>query len=120
MTDQIRPGTQQDRSGRSPDEAEPHRPVNRAQAERHASDQDIKRVADMPSIRGGEKWAEAKGHSGTRRAWVLSVLVLVGAVLIAFGMTVGPFLLVWIGIAAVVLAGGYSLVSRTWSDYESG
>lgn len=102
------------------DTAGPHRTVrrNRAQQERHAADDERKRLTDTPDLRGGEKWSQARGHSGTRRAWLTSVLVLAGVALAAAGLASGLHVMLWIGIGVVLVTAAYSVAANVWTDYE--
>jgi hypothetical protein len=93
-------------------------PRNRAREERGAGVRDVKRLADTAQIEGGDRWDRPSGHSGTRRAWVVSLAILACVLLAAGGMTFGPRLLLWVGAGLAVVLGAYSLVARVWSDYE--
>lgn len=91
---------------------------NTAQEARQAADDEVKRVADVPSVHGGETWGNASGHSGTHAAWFVTGVILAGFVLGGVGLTFGPRVLLWCGVAVVVLAGAYGAVTRAWSDYR--
>jgi hypothetical protein len=91
---------------------------NTAQTERKAGDDEVKKIADTANVQGGETWGNASGHSGTRAAWYASGGVVAGFLLVAFGMTVGPRLLIWIGIGVIVLVGAFGMATHVWSDYE--
>lgn len=82
------------------------------------ADDEVKRLADVPSVRGGETWGNASGHSGTRAAWFLVGAILAGFVLAGVGITVGPRLLIWMGAADVVLLGAFGMITHAWSDYR--
>jgi opacity protein-like surface antigen len=90
---------------------------NQAQEERGAADTDTKRFTDTPEISGGEKWEESSGHSGTRRAWTVSLAMVASFLVAGVGMTFGPRLLLWIGIGLFVVLGVYSLAAHSWSDF---
>ncbi|MBR7829127.1 hypothetical protein KDK95_22660 [Actinospica sp. MGRD01-02] len=90
---------------------------NKAQEERAVEGSEIKKIADTPSLADQETWDAPLGHSGTRRAWALSLSMLAAFILGAIGLTVGPRVLLWIGVAAFVLLGAFSLATRTWTDY---
>ena len=92
---------------------------NQAQEERGAAGTDTKTFTDTPEISGGEKWQESSGHSGTRRAWTVSLALVASFLLGAVGMTFGPRLLLWIGIGLFVVLGVYSLVAHSWSDFTA-
>jgi hypothetical protein len=90
---------------------------NKAQEERHAADEDIKRFTDTADVLGGETWEYPTGHSGTRSSWAVS-LAMVGSFLLAgAGMTFGPRVLLWIGAGLFVALGVYSFAAHTWTDY---
>ena len=91
---------------------------NAAQEARQASDDEVKRLADVPSVHGGETWGNASGHSGTHSAWFVSGLILAGFILGAFGFTVGPQVLLWIGVGVIVVVGAYGMLTHAWSDYR--
>jgi len=91
---------------------------NTAQEARQAADDEVKRLADVPSVQGGETWGNASGHSGTHAAWFVTGVILAGFVLGGVGFTFGPHALIWFGVAVVVLAGGYGVLTRAWSDYR--
>jgi hypothetical protein len=91
---------------------------NTAQSQRNVGDDEVKKIADTANVQGGETWGNASGNSGTRAAWSASGGVVAGALLVAFGMTVGPRLLVWIGIGVIVLVGALGMATHAWSDYE--
>jgi hypothetical protein len=91
---------------------------NRAQEERGASDQERKTFTDTPELRGGETWEQATGHSGTRRAWATSLLMVASFMLAGAGMTFGPRVLLWIGAGLFVVLGVYGLATHAWTDYE--
>lgn len=90
---------------------------NKAQEERAAAGSDVKRLADHASLADEETWEAPLGHSGTRRAWTLTLCMLAAFILGAFGLTTGPRVLLWIGVAAFVLLGAFSVWTRTWTDY---
>lgn len=91
---------------------------NAAQTQRKVGDDEVKTLADTANVQGGETWGNASGHSGTRAAWYASGGVVAGCLLVAFGMTAGPRLLVWIGIGVIVLVGALGMATHVWSDYE--
>lgn len=91
---------------------------NKAQIERGAEDEDVKRFADVAQIDTGETWEKAHGHSGTRRSWIVSLTMVASLLLAAGGFTFGPRILLWIGVGCAVALGGYSLIAHVWSDYE--
>jgi len=96
----------------------PSGPVrNKAQEERAAADEETKRLADTPELAGQEMWAHPSGHSGTRRAWAIALGMLASLILAAGGLTFGPRVLLWIGIALFVLLAALSFTVRTWTDY---
>ncbi|HEX4791500.1 MAG TPA: hypothetical protein VH372_23760 [Actinospica sp.] len=88
---------------------------NKAQEERHAVGRDLKKLADTASVE--ETWEHASGHSGTRRAWAVSIGMVAAFLLAAGGMTFGPRVLQWVGVGGFVVLGVYSLAARTWTDY---
>ncbi|HET9172379.1 MAG TPA: hypothetical protein VFN97_23330 [Actinospica sp.] len=90
---------------------------NRAQLERGAEGKDAKRLADVARIGVAETWEETHGHSGTRRAWIVSLAIVASLLLAAGGFTFGPRILLWIGVGCAVALGVYSLVGRIWSDF---
>ena len=96
----------------------PENTRNAAQEARQVADDEVKRVADVPSVRGGETWGSATGHSGTHAAWGVSGVILAGFLLGAFGFTIGPRVLLWIGVGIIVVAGAYGLITHAWSDYR--
>lgn len=102
-------------SGRNRDAFEPVR--NKAQEERQASDEEVKRLTDTPEAQGGESWAEASGHSGTRRAWAISLALVASFLLGAAGLTFGPRVLLWVGVGLFAALAVYSLAGRVWTDY---
>lgn len=91
---------------------------NIAQEERGVAGDDLKRVADTAQIGVGETWGESHGHSGTRRAWIVSIAIVCSILLAGGGFTFGPRVLLWIGVGCAVALGGYSLIGRVWSDYS--
>ena len=91
---------------------------NAAQEAREAADDEIKKIADVPSVHGGETWGNASGHSGTHTAWLSSGAIITGFILGGVGFTVGPRLLIWIGVAVVLFVGVFSVVTHAWSDYR--
>jgi hypothetical protein len=104
-----------ERTGYTTYATEPAR--NQAQEEREADDQDTKRFTDTPEVLGGETWQHASGHSGTRRAWTVSLAMVASFLLAGGGMTFGPRALLWIGIGLFAALGVYSLAAHTWTDY---
>lgn len=90
---------------------------NKAQEERQAADEDVKKLTDLPDIQGGERWDHPVGHSGTRHAWLVSVAMVACFLLAAGGFTFGPRVLLWIGVGLFAALGIYSLASRAWTDY---
>ena len=91
---------------------------NAAQEARQAAGDEVKRIADVPSVHGGETWANASGHSGTRAAWFATGAILAGFVLGGVGLTVGPRLVIWIGVAVVVIVAVFGTMTHVWSDYR--
>ena len=96
----------------------PENARNEAQEARRAADDEVKRLADVPSVRGGETWGNPSGHSGTHSAWFVSGVILAGFILGAFGFTIGPHVLLWIGVGVIVVAAAYGLLTHAWSDYR--
>ena len=90
---------------------------NVAQRQRKAADAEVKRFADTANVRGGETWGNASGHSGTRAAWIASGVIVAGFILGGVGLTVGPRLLIWIGVGIIVVVGAFGLATHVWSDY---
>lgn len=91
---------------------------NRAQLERGAEPGDEKRLADVARIDVGETWERSHGHSGTKRAWIVSFATLASVLLAAGGFTFGPRVLLWIGVGCAVVILAYSLFAHVWTDYE--
>lgn len=92
---------------------------NQAQEERGAAGHEQKTFTDTPQVGGGEKWSEPSGHSGTRRAWALSLAMLASFILGGVGITFGPRMLLWIGSGLFVVLGAYSLTTHAWSDFTA-
>ncbi len=90
---------------------------NVAQAERKIAADEVKRIADVENVRGGETWGAASGHSGPRAAWLASWIVIAGFALAGIGLTVGPRLLIWIGAGITVVTGVLGMATHVWSDY---
>lgn len=90
---------------------------NKAQEERKAADEDVKRFADTADVEGGESWAEATGHSGTRHAWAVSISMVASFLLAGAGLTFGPRVLLWVGVGLFVALAVYSVATRSWTDY---
>lgn len=90
---------------------------NKAQEERAVADEEPKRHADTADLAGQDTWAHPSGHSGTRRAWALSVGLLASFGLAAAGLAASPRVLLWIGIALFVILAAYSVSTRAWTDY---
>jgi hypothetical protein len=103
-----------------PETEQTHEAVyNAAQEARGAADDDIKTLTDTANVRGGERWGNASGHSGTRAAWLASALIIAGFLIGGVGLTFGPHLLIWIGAGLAVLVGALGLSTHVWSDYRS-
>jgi hypothetical protein len=98
------------------EKARRERSWNRAQADRGAGDAERKKVTDTADIRGGETWRHPRGHSGSRRTWLVVAVILAGALLVAFGLTFAPSFLLWIGIFLILAAGVVGTATRVWSD----
>jgi hypothetical protein len=49
---------------------------NKTQEERTARDGKTKKLANTPQMAGDETWENPSGHSGTRRAWAVSVAMI--------------------------------------------
>jgi len=96
----------------------PENARNEAQEARNVSDDEVKRLADMPSVHGGETWGKPSGHSGTHSAWFVSGVILAGFILGAFGFTIGPHVLLWIAVGVIVVTAAYGMVTHAWSDYR--
>lgn len=90
---------------------------NKAQEERAVADDEPKRLADTADLADKETWAHPSGHSGTHRAWLITVGMLASFGLGAAGLASGPRVLLWIGIALFVVLAVYSVSVRAWSDY---
>lgn len=90
---------------------------NKAQEEREAAGEETKSFTDTPQLADGETWENATGHSGTRRAWVVSLAMVASFLIGGVGMTLGPRVLLWIGAGLFVLLAVYSLAAHTWTDY---
>ncbi len=92
---------------------------NAAQRERGVADGDRKKIRDGANVRGGETWGDSSGHSGTRAAYTATGLVVAGFIIGGVGLTVGPRVLLWIGVALIVLTGALGMLTHVWSDYRS-
>jgi hypothetical protein len=90
---------------------------NKAQEERAAADEEPKKFSDTADFADKETWAHPAGHSGTRRAWAIAVGLLAAFGLGAAGLTAGPLVLLWIGVALFVVLGVLSVSGRVWSDF---
>lgn len=102
-------------AGRNRNGAGPTR--NKAQEERAAADEEPKKFADTAQLGEPETWAHPAGHSGTRRAWVISIGMLAAFLLAGGGFTFGPRVLLWVGVAVFVVLGVLSFAIRVWTDY---
>lgn len=91
--------------------------VNKAQQEHAAADEEPKRFVDTADFADKETWAHPVGHSGTRRAWALSLGMLAAFLLAGGGFTFGPRVLLWVGVAVFVALGLLSFGIRVWTDY---
>lgn len=90
---------------------------NKAQEERAAADDEPKRLADTPDLADKETWAHPAGHSGTHRAWAVSVAMLASFLLAGEGLTFGPRVLLWIGVGLFVALGVLGLAMSAWTDF---
>ena len=90
---------------------------NKAQEEHAAADDEPKRFVDTADLADKETWAHPAGHSGTRRAWTISVSMLASFVLAGVGLTFGPRALLWIGVALFVALAAVSFGLSVWTDY---
>lgn len=93
---------------------------NAAQRARGAQGSDVKRLTDSANVLGGETWENPSGHSGTPRGYVASGVIVLGFIVGGVGLTVGPRVLIWIGVAIIVVAGVLGLATHVWSDYRRG
>ena len=66
---------------------------------------------------GSETAQRAPSHSGTCRAWAVSLAMVASFLLAAAGMTFGPRTLLWIGVGLFGAFGIYSLAAHAWTDY---
>lgn len=82
------------------------------------ADEAEKTFADTARIGSGETWSESHGHSGTRRAWFVSLALVASVALAGCGLTFAPRFLLWVGVGCAAALGVYSLAARVWSDYE--
>jgi hypothetical protein len=89
---------------------------NKAKEEHAAADEDVKPFTDTSDVAGGESWAGATGHSGTRHAWAVSLAMVASFLLGAGGLAFGPRVLLWVGVGLFVALSVYSLSRRVWTD----
>lgn len=65
---------------------------------------------------------EATAPLGTEhqqvRAWIFSLAVLVGAALVAAGFATSVHAVQWLGIALIVVPGGFGLANHIWYGSE--
>ena len=93
---------------------------NAAQKARGASGHEVKKLTDSANVLGGETWANPSGHSGRPIGYVASGVIVLGFILGGIGLTIGPRLLIWIGVALIVIVGAVGMATHVWSDYRPG
>lgn len=91
---------------------------NKAQEEHDVADDEPKQLTDTPNLLEDETWGHPRGHSGTRRAWAVSLCMLVAFLLGAGGLTFGPRVLLWTGAGLFVVLTVYGLATHTWTDFS--
>jgi len=119
---------------REPESAQPTQPIekpmpqkaqeagrtayNAAQRARGAAGHEKKKLADSASVQHAETWDNTAGHSGTPIAYLASGLIVLGFILGGIGLTVGPAVLIWIGVGMIVVIGAISFRAHVWSDFR--
>lgn len=91
---------------------------NAAQKARGAKDHEQKKLRDSANV--SETWENPAGHSGRPIGYAASGVIVLGFILGGIGLTVGPRLLIWIGVAVIVLTGAVGMATHVWSDYRPG
>lgn len=95
-----------------------HRIQNAAQKSRRAEGHEQKKLTDSANVLGGETWENPSGHSGRPVGYAASGLIMLGFIIGGVGLTVGPHLLIWIGVAIIVIVGAVGMATHVWSDYR--
>lgn len=91
---------------------------NAAQKARGAQGHERKKLTDSANV--SETWENPAGHSGRPIGYVASGVIVLGFLLGGIGLTVGPRVLIWIGVAIVVITGAVGMATHVWSDYRTG
>lgn len=115
--DFIRETSQESRIHAEAEQAE-RRIRNAAQKSRGAEGHEQKKLTDSADVYGGETWENPSGHSGRPIGYVASGVIVLGFIIGGVGLTAGPHLLIWIGIAIVVIVGAIGMATHVWSDYR--
>ncbi len=93
---------------------------NAAQKARGARGHEQKRLTDSANVLGGETWENPSGHSGRPIGYAASGVIVLGFILGGIGLTTGIHLLIWIGVAIIVIMGAVGMATHVWSDYRPG
>lgn len=93
---------------------------NAAQKARGAQGHEQKKLTDSANVLGGETWEHPSGHSGRPIGYAASGVIVLGFILGGIGLTVGPRVLIWIGVAIIVITGAGGAAAHVWSDYRQG
>jgi thiol:disulfide interchange protein len=91
---------------------------NAAQQARGAQGHEQKKLRDSANV--SETWDNPAGHSGRPIGYAASGVIVLGFILGGIGLTVGPHVLIWIGVAIIVIVGAVGMAAHVWSDYRSG
>jgi thiol:disulfide interchange protein len=91
---------------------------NAAQKAHGARGHEQKKLRDSANV--SETWENPAGHSGRPIGYAASGVIVLGFILGGIGLTVGPSVLIWIGVAVVVLTGAVGMATHAWSDYRQG
>ncbi|HEU5355823.1 MAG TPA: hypothetical protein VFU65_15230 [Actinocrinis sp.] len=91
---------------------------NAAQKARGAQDHEQKKLRDSANV--SETWENPAGHSGRPIGYGASGVIVLGFILGGIGLTVGPRVLIWIGVAIIVITGAVGMATHVWSDYRTG
>ncbi len=91
---------------------------NAAQKARGAQGHEQKKLTDSANV--SETWENPTGHSGRPIGYVASGVIVLGFLLGGIGLTVGPRVLIWIGVAIIVITGAVGMATHVWSDYRTG
>ena len=93
---------------------------NAAQKARGARGHEQKKLTDSANVLGGETWENPSGHSGRPIGYAASGVIVLGFILGGIGLTTGIHLLIWIGVAIIVIMGAVGMATHVWSDYRPG